>query len=189
MNSVTAARPMDKQISTGRIALLIALGAESVFFITLLVAYASLRNDVSWNVSHTLSRLLIPILNTIVLLVSVITAWLSTRAIRQDQRASLQSGLLITLLLGLIFVAGQAYEFSHAGLQINDPSFGGVFFTLMGFHAVHILAGVVFLALNYMRAGLGDFSARNYETVKLGTWFWYYVVAVWIVLFVVLYLI
>lgn len=189
MNSATAARPMNNKLSTGRIALLIALGAESVFFITLLVAYASLRNEVAWNVSHTLSRLLIPMINTVVLLVSVVTAWSSTRAIRQDRSSSLQTGLLITLLLGLIFVAGQAYEFSHAGFQINDPSFGGVFFTLMGFHAVHILAGVVFLALNYMRAGMGDFSGTHYETVQLGNWFWYYVVAVWVVLFVVLYLI
>ena len=93
------------------------------------------------------------------------------------------------MLLGLLFVAGQIYEFSHAGLRIDDPAFGGVFFTLMGFHAIHVLAGVVFLTLNYLRAGLGDFSAERYEVVELGTLFWYYVTAVWFVLFAALYLI
>ena len=59
----------------------------------------------------------------------------------------------------------------------------------MGFHAVHVLAGVVFLALNYARAYLGDFSSARYETIELGNWFWYYVAGVWLVLFIVLYLI
>jgi cytochrome c oxidase subunit III len=188
MNSMTTVQPMSKA-STGRIALLITLGSESVFFVTLLVAYVALRDKVIWDVSHTLTRLTIPLINTVILLISAITAWLSTRAIRRGEQTSLRSGLLITLLLGLIFVAGQIYEFDHAGLHIDDPSFGGVFFTLMGFHAVHVLAGVVFITLNYVRANLGDFSATRYEVIELGNWFWYYVTAVWLVLFVALYLV
>ena len=92
-------------------------------------------------------------------------------------------------MLGLLFIVGQIYEFNHAGFQINDLAFGGVFFTLMGFHAVHVLAGVVFLILNMVRTILGDFSGRNHEAVVLGNWFWYYVTAVWIILFMALYLI
>jgi len=97
--------------------------------------------------------------------------------------------LLFTVILGLVFVAGQMYEFSHAGLSIDDQAFGGVFFTLLGFHAVHVLAGVVFLTLILMRAILGDFSAERYEAVELSVWFWYYVTAVWAVLFTALYLV
>ena len=188
MSSAATVQSTNK-ISTGRIALFITLGAESIFFITLLVAYAALRNEVTWNVSHTLTRLAIPLINTAILLVSVITAWSSTRAIRKNEQASLRNSLLTTLLLGLIFVIGQIYDFSSAGLRINDPSFGGVFFTLMGFHAIHVLAGVVFLALNYARASWGDFSSIRYEAVELGNWFWYYVTGVWLILFLVLYLI
>jgi len=187
MTSMTA-HPMSKA-STGKLALFITLGTESVFFLTLLVAYVALRDSVTWNVSHTLTRLTIPLLNTTVLFASTITAHLSLNAIRNNRQASLRNILLLTVLLGLVFVAGQIYEFSHAGLHINDPSFGGVFFTLMGFHALHVLGGVVFLILNYMRASLGDFSAERHEVVELGVWFWYYVAAVWIVLFVALYLV
>jgi len=188
MSSAATVQSTSK-VSTGRIAILITLGAESVFFVTLLVAYAALRDEVTWNVSHALTRLAIPLANTAILLVSATTAWSSTRAVRRNEQASLRNGLLITSLLGLIFVAGQIYDFSNTGLQINDPSFGGVFFTLMGFHAVHVLAGVVFLALNYVRANWGDFSSARYEAVELGNWFWFYVTGVWLVLFVVLYLI
>ena len=61
---------------------------------------------------------------------------------------------MLTLLLGLAFVAGQVFEFGHAGLQIDDQGLGAVFFTLMGFHALHVLAGVVFLVINLARAAL-----------------------------------
>jgi cytochrome c oxidase subunit 3 len=177
------------RVSAGRIALLVTLATESIFFITLLAAYAALRDQSSWNVPHTLTRLMIPLLNSSVLLVSAgVAAW-STQVIRQSRESALRVGLFFTLLLGLLFVAGQIYEFSRAGLRIDDSSYGGAFFTLMGFHAVHVLAGVVFLALNLMRANLGDFTAGQYEAVELGSWFWYYVTAVWAVLFVVLYLV
>jgi cytochrome c oxidase subunit 3 len=188
MNSMSSTPSMSK-ISTGRIALLIVLGAESVFFATVLVAYAALRDQVAWNLSHTFVRLQIPLINTMILLISAVLAGLSTRAIRQGKRDSMQNRLMITLSLGLVFVAGQIYEFTHSGLHIDDASFGGVFFTLLGFHAVHVLAGVVFLILNLIRANLGDFTAEDYEPVQLGAWFWYYVTAVWAVLFTALYLI
>jgi cytochrome c oxidase subunit III len=188
MSAMTSSHPMSK-ISTGRIALLITLAIESVFFVTALVAYAALRDQVNWNVPHTLARLTIPLVNSGVLLVSVLVVWWSNNAIRRDNQSALRGGLLVTLLLGLIFVGGQIYEFGHAGLRIDDEAFGGVFFTLLGFHAVHVLAGVVFLALNLIRANLGDFSAGRYEAVELGNWFWHYVAAVWAVLFVAIYVI
>ena len=188
MSTMTSTHPMSK-ISTGRITLLITLAIESVFFVTALVAYAALRDQVNWNVSHTLARLTIPLVNSSILLISVISARWSTGVIRQDNQSALRGGLLATLLLGLLFVTGQIYEFNHAGLRINDEAFGGVFFTLLGFHAAHVLAGVVFLALNVIRANLGDFDAEHYEAVELGNWFWYYVAAVWAVLFVAIYLI
>jgi len=188
MNTMTSTHPMSRT-NTGKIALLVTLGTESVFFVTLLVAYAALRDQVSWDVPHTLARLSFPLINSVVLLLSAVTAWWSGNAIRKDKQANLRGGLVVTLLLGLIFVGGQIYEFNSAGLSIDDQAFGGVFFTLMGFHAVHVLAGVVFLALNLTRAYLGDFSIERHEAVVLGNWFWYYVTAVWAVLFVALYLI
>jgi heme/copper-type cytochrome/quinol oxidase subunit 3 len=188
MSVVASSHPMSKA-STGRIALLITLGTESVFFLTLLVAYAALREQVHWDVPHTLARLSIPLVNTSILFASAIVSWGAVVAVRENRPSALQNRLLVALLLGLVFIAAQLYEFKHAGLRIDDEAFGGVFFTLIGFHAAHVLAGVVFLALNLMRARLGDFTASRYEAVELGNWFWYYVTAVWVVLFVALYLV
>ncbi len=173
----------------GRVALLVTLGTESVFFATVLVAYAALRGQVNWEIPHTLARLTVPMANNFILLASALVVRGSSQAIRRGNQQALRSGLLVGLLLGLCFVAGQVFEFNHAGLRIDDQSFGGVFFTLIGFHAAHVLAGVFFLFINLLRAYLGDFSANHYEAVELGSWFWYYVAVVWAVLFVALYLI
>lgn len=188
MSTIASSRPMGTR-SNGHIALLIVLGTQSVFFVTLLAAYAALRGEVAWDVPHTLARLKIPLANSTILLLSAFMAWSSAKTIREGNQVALRRRLLVTLLLGLLFIAGQIYEFSHAGLHINDEAFGGVFFTLLGCHAAHVLAGVVFLGLNLGRAVVGDFTAERHEAVTLGTWFWYYVNGIWAVLFVALYLI
>jgi cytochrome c oxidase subunit 3 len=187
MSILTNTPPMNK-FSTGKVALSIILTSESVFFATMLVAYIALRKQDSWPVEHTLARLTIPIANTAVLLFSAISAWRGTVSIRDGKTSGSQGWQMLTLLLGLVFVTIQIYEFSHAGMRINDQAFGGVFFTLMGFHGLHVLAGVVFLIINLVRTRLGDFSPNRYEAVELGAWFWYYVTAVWVVLFGALYL-
>jgi heme/copper-type cytochrome/quinol oxidase subunit 3 len=187
MNILMKPRVMSR-FSNGKVALFIILASESVFFVTMLVAYIALRSQASWPVEHTLVRLTIPLLNTAILLFSAISAWRGTVSIRDGKTFASQGWQLLTLLLGLVFVTIQIYEFSHAGMHINDQAFGGVFFTLMGFHGLHVLAGVVFLIINLARTRLGDFSSTRYEAVEVGTWFWYYVTVVWIVLFAALYL-
>ena len=186
--SILTNTPSMNKLSTGKVALSIILTSESVFFATMLVAYISLRNQENWPVEHTLARLLIPLANTAILLISSISAWRGTVSIRNGKSSASQAWQLVTLLLGLVFVTVQIYEFSRAGMHINDQAFGGVFFTLMGFHGLHVLAGVVFLIINLARTRLGDFSPTRYDAVELGTLFWYYVTSVWIVLFAALYL-
>jgi cytochrome c oxidase subunit 3 len=176
-------------LGTGKLGLLLVLASESVFFMTALVAYAALRGQTTWLLDHSLARLTIPLVNTGILLLSVFPAGWAVASIRRGQQSALGLWLAASLALGMVFVAGQVYEFGRAGLRIDDQAFGGVFFTLIAFHAVHVLAGVVFLAINLARARLGDFSARDFTSIELGTWFWYFVAAVWLVLFAALYLI
>jgi len=174
---------------TGKVGLFLILASESVFFATLLVAYAALRGQTGWMVDHSLGRLTVPLLNTALIILSALPARLIILNIRDGKPSAASGSIMVTLILGLVFVAGQVYEFSHAGLHIDDQAFGGVFFTLMGFHALHVLAGEVFLVINAIRTRLGDFSANHYSSLELSTWFWYYVIGVWLVLFAALYLI
>jgi len=175
--------------STGKVALLVVLGSESVFFLTLLTAYVALRGQVAWDIPRTLGRLAIPIGNTVVLLASVLAARRTELIARSGRQAGLAALQIVTLVLGLVFVAGQVYEFTHAGMRIDDQAFGGVFFALMSFHGLHVLAGMVMLALGIVRARLPDFSGRDAGAIEIGSLFWYYVAAVWLLLFCALYLV
>jgi len=84
--SQSQAHPMSK-LSTGKVALFIILISESVFFTTLLVAYAALRDQNSWLIDHSLARLTIPLINTAILLLSVIPAWYAVVNIRNENQS------------------------------------------------------------------------------------------------------
>ncbi len=176
---------------TAKIGLLVVLASETIFFGTLLSAYFYLRATLpTWPFGAiSLPRLLVPSANTFLLLISVVTMYLGLRSIRQNRPDSLKAWLILTLLIGLLFVAGQIFEFNRSGMKITDQAFGGVFFTLIGFHAVHVIAGVIMLVLLLWRTIQGDFSARRHTAIQIGTWFWYFIVAVWVVLYSALYLV
>ncbi len=176
---------------TAGIALLVVLASETIFFGTLLSAYFFLRASLAtWPLgSITLARLLVPAANTFLLLISALTMYLGLRSIRRNKVEALKAWLILTLAIGLVFVAAQVFEFNRSGMKITDQAFGGVFFTLIGFHAVHVIAGVIMLVLLLWRAFQGDFTARRHTAIQVGAWFWYFIVAVWVVLFSALYLV
>jgi cytochrome c oxidase subunit 3 len=194
--SIQRARRVETQIAsrrkgTARVALLVVLGSETVFFGTMISAYLYLRaSQPSWPFGHAqLTQFGLPAINTLILLASAGTAALAFRAVRKGDRRGLLAWLNVTLLLGLVFIGAQVFEYIHSGMTPSDQAFGGVFFTLMGFHALHMLAGELILGLVLARAQGGDFSTHRHTAVDVGIWFWYYVVAVWVVLFSVLYLV
>ena len=172
-----------------RTTLLVALASESTLFVTLFMAYLYLRTGASQATFEHVgpSDTLIAATNTALLVISAWVAGQAVAAIGRGDQHGLLRGLLITLALGGVFVAGQVFEFDRSGMAPDDPAFGGVYFALMGFHALHVLAGIVILAVAAVRARLGDFTARRHTAVKVGAWFWYYVTGVWVVLFVGLY--
>jgi heme/copper-type cytochrome/quinol oxidase subunit 3 len=171
--------------------LVVVLGAETVLFGTLVMTFLFLRgggSDIPF-VRPGSFDVMIAGMNTLILLASTAFAWNGRRAIAEGRADRLIRNLVFALILGLIFIAGQVFEFNHSGMRVDDSAFGGVFFALTSFHALHVLAGMTVLSLNLVRARLGDFSAHSHVAVTAGTWFWYYVAAIWIVLFTVLYVV
>jgi heme/copper-type cytochrome/quinol oxidase subunit 3 len=171
--------------------ILLVLAAESVLFGTLVMAYLFLRGGgATWTFTPPGPvDIAIAALNTLVLLGSAVAARRALTGIAHGSIASLKKGLLLASLLGMVFVAGQIFEFRHSGMSLRDFSFAGIFFALISFHAAHVLAGMAVLGLNLARAQAGDFTARRHVAITAGTWFWYFVVAVWLVLFTILYII
>jgi len=127
-----------------------------------------------------------------ILLMSSVSMVLALAAIQRNNRRGLQIWLMCTALLGMTFLAGQAFEFTefyHQGLSLRSNLFGTTFFVLTGFHGAHVSVGVIILLSLYVMAGRGRLTHRNSLNVELAGLYWHFVDVVWIVIFTLVYLI
>ncbi len=124
---------------------------------------------------------------TMVLILSSLTAFRAEAAIAHGDRANFQRNLLATILLGVVFVAGVAMEWSTAEFHASEP-FGTAFFTMTGVHASHVISGIVILGLLYWLGRRGHFSAESHWGVEAGIKYWHFVDVVWVFFYPILYL-
>jgi cytochrome c oxidase subunit 3 len=109
-------------------------------------------------------------------------------AIRRGDRTGFLRNTGITLVLGLIFLIGQIYDYTQLGFGITDTAFGSTFYTLTGFHGAHVLGGAIMLSVVLYRGMAGQFSAKHHDAVEATSIYWHFVDVVWIALFSTLYL-
>jgi cytochrome c oxidase subunit 3 len=129
--------------------------------------------------------------NTALLVASSFTLHWAHVAIRNQNRRNFVLGLVVTLLLGIVFIAGQVYEYYefivHEGLTLSSGIFASAFFGLTGLHGLHVSLGAVLLAIVTIRALAGQYSAERHTSVSTVSMYWHFVDVVWIFLVVVLY--
>jgi cytochrome c oxidase subunit 3 len=131
------------------------------------------------------------IINTAILVLSSITLHFGHVAIRDDDRRKFLRWLAVTLLLGVIFIGGQVYEYYefiiHEGFTLSSGVFASAFFGLTGLHGLHVSLGAVLLGIVFVRGLLGQYSAERHVSVSTASMYWHFVDVVWIFLVVVLY--
>jgi len=170
-----------------------ALASWTMLFVALFFAYAVLRlRAPAWPPDGLppLPRAL-PFLNTLVLLASSAVLHLGVRPEAEDRPGSLRRALLGTLALGSLFLALQLAVWVplwRSGFRIDSGTYGSIFYSLTVFHAVHVLAGLVALAVLLPGAFSGRLVSGRASTVRLSAMFWHFVDAVWVVMFVAVYL-
>ena len=128
---------------------------------------------------------------TIVLLSSGITCRNAVAAIKEGRQVGMLGWLTATIALGVLFLAGQAYEYSslfHEGITPGSGLYGTTFFALTGMHGAHVLGGVGLLIAMYVRGLAGHFTARNHFGVEGAMYYWEFVDAVWVALYLAVYL-
>jgi len=129
--------------------------------------------------------------NTLILIVSSVTLHYAHVGIRNDDRAKFIGGLAVTLLLGVIFIGGQVYEYYefiiHEGFTLTSGLFASAFFGLTGLHGLHVSLGAVLLGIVFVRALMGQYSAERHVSVSTVSMYWHFVDVVWVFLVVVLY--
>ena len=126
---------------------------------------------------------------TILLVISSFTCQLGVWAIRRGDRRGLVRAIGLTLVLGIAFLIGQAYDYSQLGFGLASGPFGSTFFTLTGFHGAHVFAGAIMLSVVLYRAMSGQFSEKHHDAVEATSLYWHFVDVVWVCLFSILYII
>lgn len=167
------------------------LASEVMFFGGLIAAFLHYKLNAPTPEAQLLDVLLVGG-NTFVLLTSSYTVVMGLSAIRQGDVSGLVRYLLLTAALGAAFLSGQAYEFAslfREGMTPSSSVFGSSFFTLTGFHGLHVLVGLLWAVRNLAKALRGGFDAERAMGIEVFGLYWHFVDIVWIVLFTVIYLI
>ncbi|MFN0096179.1 MAG: heme-copper oxidase subunit III [Dehalococcoidia bacterium] len=183
------------------------VASEVMFFGGLFAAYFIARADApQWPPVETLEALkaagaasspnaelelewVLPMLATILLVISSVTMQLGVFAIQKGNRSGLIKWLVISIVLGGIFLIAQMYDYAQLQFTARDTVFGTTFYTLTGFHGAHVAGGVIFMVVCLFRSFGGQFSAQRHEAVEACSFYWHFVDVVWIVLFSILYII
>ncbi len=181
-----------KRYDTAKLAMAVFIASEAVFFAFLIAAYVYYYGAVvhgpSANNSLDPPRTLI---FTFCLLASSGTLWMAERCLSDRNQPGFRLWLGATIVLGTAFILGHAAE--YIGLITNNVTpernlFGATFFTLTGFHGLHVICGLISLSsllfLNYIRG----FGQKEISGVRAISMYWHFVDAVWIVIFSLVYL-
>lgn len=168
------------------------LASECVFFAILIVSYLVYHGSVGDGPTPVdIFSIELTTISTFVLLMSSLAVVLAVHAAQQGQAQVARRWVLITALMGLVFLGFQAYEYNHfihEGLTLRSSLFGTTFYGLTGFHGTHVLVGVIWLLTLWWygrKDGLGPDKAGD---VEIGALYWHFVDVVWIVIFTVVYL-
>lgn len=186
-------RPNAPVGSNAWLATLMLLGAEAMFFAGLMGAFLVFRiGSPVWPPPFQ-PRLPVVVtgVNTLILLASAVTMMLGLRANRGGDQSRLVRLLSWTALLGVIFLAIQGFEWArllHFGLTVSSSVYGGLFYTLIGFHAAHVFGALIWLGVVWLRSRQGTYTKQNYTGLQTCSMYWVFVVALWPVLYGLVYL-
>jgi heme/copper-type cytochrome/quinol oxidase subunit 3 len=128
---------------------------------------------------------------TALLLLSSATLVLAERALRRSARHRSWLWLAATVILGGAFLAGQAIEYAgllHHGVTLSSSLFGSSFFTVTGFHGIHVLGGLVVLSIFLWLGRRGEPPESRADVLSAVSAYWHFVDLVWIFVFTIVYL-
>jgi len=128
------------------------------------------------------------LVNTCILVTSSFTMHWATQSVKRGNRAGLQAGMVLTILLGLTFLLTQFIEYHRLGFNTGDTSFAATFLGLTGLHACHVFIGLVILTVMAIRAFRGHFSPEHHHGIEVGGIYWHFVDVMWIVVYVTVYI-
>lgn len=171
--------------------ILVFLGAESMIFLGLFMAYLTFRAVYpEWPPAGTPEReLLLPGINTLILISSSFVIHNADTAIKKNDVKGLQTWFIATAIMGIVFLGGQLYEYNHLEFGLTTNLYASTFYVLTGFHGLHVLLGVcLILAVLWRSLKKDHYSNQHHFGVEAAEIYWHFVDVIWIILFILLYL-
>jgi cytochrome c oxidase subunit 3/cytochrome o ubiquinol oxidase subunit 3 len=167
--------------------------SEVAFFGTLIATYVSFLGQPLSGPTPAVLSLPLVIGTTICLLSSSVTVHLAERSLRGGASGAFMAWWSATIVLGAVFLAGTAHEWNSLitehGLTISRNVFGSAYYTLVGFHALHVTVGVIILIIVLGLVLRGQVTTRHPVAAEMTSWYWHFVDAVWVVVFTVVYVV
>ncbi|MGE5115434.1 MAG: cytochrome c oxidase subunit 3 [Betaproteobacteria bacterium] len=176
------------RLSSGWWGMLAVLATEAALFAYLLFSYYYVAAQATgpWPPGG-LPKLELAIPGTIVLLVGSATMAWGEAGVRRGRLGQLLAGLGISIALAVAFVVLEGIEWSRKGFSLMTDAYGSLYFTVTGFHLLHVLVGVLMLAMLFVWSSLGYFGVRRHSTVSIAVMYWHFVTVVWIAVFFTFY--
>jgi cytochrome c oxidase subunit III len=178
----------------GRVGMLLFIMFEAIFFCTFVLAYLYYvgKSATGPQPAQVLGLGLV-VVNTICLLSSSGTIIVAERCLRAGRVGALRLWLAATVALGVEFIAGTAVEWHglifRDGLTISTNLFGTTYYSLVGFHAAHVIVGLTLLTAILLLAAGGRIRQAHAERVGVISLYWHFVDGVWVVVFTSVYII
>jgi cytochrome c oxidase subunit 3 len=189
MGPMAVASPTVRRPSLLGVGVVVWLASELMFFAGLFAAYFTLRssNDV-WPPAGAELATGRTALATAVLISSSFTMHLAVRASEHGDRTRAVRWLLVTMGLGALFLTNQAVEYAELPFSISSHAYGSMFYLLTGFHGLHVIGGIGFMAaVIAIIAGRTSRSPAS-PPVTVCAYYWHFVDVVWVALFATIYL-
>jgi cytochrome c oxidase subunit III len=170
--------------------LLTFLISESLMFGALFSVYLYLRGGaIDWPPEGTEVELLVPAINTIILVSSSFVIHYGDVAIKKNDVQGLRKWYLLTAAMGAIFLGGQVYEYMTLGYGLTTNVFSNCFYVMTGFHGLHVFIGLLLiLGVMWRSRREGHYSDHKHTGVEMAEIYWHFVDVIWIILFCLIYI-
>jgi cytochrome c oxidase subunit III len=177
------------RIEAPTLGILLFIISEVMIFGAFFTAYFFIRivNHNAWPAHGTTLPEAVAGINTCVLVSSSLTIHWALTSIKNGNRNGLKAGILSTFLLGLTFLFVQLNEYVHLGFSPRDSAQGTVFYSLTGLHGAHVFIGLCILLVVCIRSFRGHYSPEDHRGVEIPGIYWHFVDAMWIVVYMTVY--
>jgi len=177
------------RLSSGWWGMITVIGTEASLFAYLLFSYfyVAAQTVGPWPPAGA-PALELAIAGSVLLILGSVTMWWGEKGVRAGHNGQLLFGLGASILLAIGFVVLEGIEWSHKSFSLASNAYGSLYFTITGFHLLHVIVGALMLTMLFVWTLLGYFGVRRHSTVSIAVLYWHFVTIVCIAVFLTFYI-